>query len=86
MCVVQLIISLGGRFALSDDSHGPHAVGLNYDRLRSYLHDTLHLEEIWFLERCEEPNSGGRLVRPVRVEGDWWENAFWSVDEFKKAC
>ncbi|KAH9933303.1 Polymerase/histidinol phosphatase-like protein, partial [Fomitopsis serialis] len=74
--VAQLILKHGGRFALSDDSHGPHAVGLNYDRMAQYVL-RLGIEELWVLERSESPNVGGRLVRPSKVEGKWWEHPFW---------
>ncbi|KAI0267316.1 histidinol phosphate phosphatase H [Gloeopeniophorella convolvens] len=74
--VAKLIILYGGRFALSDDSHGPRAVGLNYNRMRDYL---LHIgvRELWTLERTTTPNAGGRFTVPVRVEGDWWDHSFW---------
>ncbi|KAI0046325.1 histidinol phosphate phosphatase H [Auriscalpium vulgare] len=74
--VVELILQHGGRFALSDDSHGPHAVGLNYGRLRDYLLRA-GVRELWALERSKVPNPGGRYMEPVRVEGDWWDHAFW---------
>ncbi len=74
----QLIKELGGRFALSDDAHGPDFVGLNYGRLRSYLHDTLGVLSLCYLERCNEQNRGGRKVRAVEVEGSWWEAPFWN--------
>lgn len=73
----QLIMDLGGRFALSDDAHGADIVGLNYDRLRSYLVDTLGVPSIWYLERCNELNRGGRKVRAVEIKGSWWEDPFW---------
>ncbi|KAF8273580.1 Polymerase/histidinol phosphatase-like protein [Lactarius quietus] len=63
--VAQLIILYGGRFALSDDSHGPHAVGLNYGKTRDYLLD-IGVRELWALERTEVPSIGGRYTRPVR--------------------
>ena len=72
----QLIIFCGGRFSLSDDSHGPHAVGLNYGKTRDYLLD-IGVRELWELERTETPNIGGRYTRAVRVGGNWWEHAFW---------
>ncbi|KDQ12419.1 hypothetical protein BOTBODRAFT_189161 [Botryobasidium botryosum FD-172 SS1] len=75
--VVQLILGHGGKFALSDDSHGPHAVGLHYDKLYAYLRD-LGISEIWYLERCERPNAAGRLACAKRAEGDWWQDPFWA--------
>jgi histidinol-phosphatase (PHP family) len=80
-----LILSLGGRFALSDDSHGPPFVALNYSRLRTYAKDVLKLEEIWHLEKIdgEERNAGGRKTRAVKWSDQsgngrgWWEDEFW---------
>lgn len=71
----QLIMKHGGRFALSDDSHGPHAVGLNYDRMAKYV-QRLGVEELWVLERSQSSNVGGRFVQSRRVER-WWEHPFW---------
>ncbi|RDB16037.1 putative histidinol-phosphatase [Hypsizygus marmoreus] len=75
--IVEVILKHGGRFALSDDSHGPHAVGLNYHRLAEYLR-AVGVSELWYLQRCETPNSAGRNVRPVRVDGEWWKHTFWN--------
>lgn len=75
------MISLGGRFTLSDDSHGPPAVGLNYSRLHTYAKETLGLQEIWHLERCQERNAGGRKVKAVKWQGEsgsWSEQEFWT--------
>ncbi|KAI0060537.1 histidinol phosphate phosphatase H [Artomyces pyxidatus] len=74
--VLALILEHGGRFTLSDDSHGPHAVGLNYRRLRDYLL-RVGVREVWVLKRNKVPNVGGRFTEPVRVRGDWWDHAFW---------
>ncbi|EJD41542.1 histidinol phosphate phosphatase H [Auricularia subglabra TFB-10046 SS5] len=71
----QLILELGGRFVLSDDSHGPHAVGLNYPRLREYLL-SVGVRELWFLaERTQQ--DGTTEVVPEKVQGEWWEDPFW---------
>ncbi|PCH44373.1 histidinol phosphate phosphatase H [Wolfiporia cocos MD-104 SS10] len=75
--VVELIKKHGGRFALSDDSHGPHAVGLNYSRLAEYVRE-VGIDELWVLHRTAAPNAGGRYLHPRRVEGNWWEHSFWS--------
>jgi len=74
--VMELIIKHGGRVALSDDSHGPHAVGLNYDRLAEYLRQ-VGLGELWFLKYSARPNAIGRHVCSVKVEGNWWDHPFW---------
>lgn len=41
---------LGGRFTVSDDSHGIAQVGLNYEGVGSYIEE-LQLETIYFLEK-----------------------------------
>ncbi|OSD01108.1 histidinol phosphate phosphatase H [Trametes coccinea BRFM310] len=76
--VVEVILQAGGRFVLSDDSHGPHAVGLNYHRIPAYAR-RVGITELWVLERArgEERNAAGRAVVPRRVEGDWLEHPFW---------
>ncbi|KAI0037012.1 Polymerase/histidinol phosphatase-like protein [Vararia minispora EC-137] len=74
--VLEFILEHGGRLALSDDSHGPHAVGLNYIRMREYLLGA-GVREIWKLEQSVDPNAGGRYSRAVRVEGEWWKHPFW---------
>lgn len=66
----------GGRLALSDDSHGPHAVGLNYDRLREYLL-RIGVNELWRLEHSARPNVAGRHIAALKVEGKWWNHSFW---------
>ena len=63
-----MILSLQGRFTLSDDSHGPLAVGLHYDKLYGYLRDR-KVEEVWVLS--EEVNKGKKVV-PMKVEGTPW--------------
>ncbi|KZT09920.1 histidinol phosphate phosphatase H [Laetiporus sulphureus 93-53] len=74
--VAQLIMKHSGRFALSDDSHGPHAVGLDYDRMAGYA-QRIGINELWTLERKERRNAGGRYLHPVKVEGDCWKHVFW---------
>jgi histidinol-phosphatase (PHP family) len=75
-----MILANGGRFALSDDSHGPHAVGLNYDRMFKYLRRH-GLEEIWYLQTSTKRNAAGRLVQPAKFEGEWWTHPFWTARE-----
>ncbi|TFL04577.1 Polymerase/histidinol phosphatase-like protein [Pterulicium gracile] len=94
--VLQLILRLGGRLTLSDDSHGPHAVGLNYPRLRTYLLDQ-GVTELWHLsykpsiqgieqgEMPEECKFWERFgwepsVYATRVYGEWWRLGFWDGD------
>ncbi|KDQ54084.1 hypothetical protein JAAARDRAFT_38696 [Jaapia argillacea MUCL 33604] len=76
--VIKLIQKHGGRFALSDDSHGPHAVGLNYDRMASYLRK-VGIDEVWYLKRTDSGpvNAAARRMAAVKVDGNWWEHHFW---------
>ena len=80
----QIIRKMGGRFALSDDSHGPHAVGLNYSRLLDYGRKT-GITEIWVLYPSESRNAGGRKVTSLRLEGAWWEHPFWERESGQKS-
>lgn len=61
---------------LSDDSHGPAAVGLNYHRLFEYL-SSMNIQELWYLERCSVANPGGRYVRPVKCPDNWRSAEWW---------
>ncbi|VDC04312.1 unnamed protein product [Peniophora sp. CBMAI 1063] len=74
--VLELIQEHGGRLALSDDSHGPQAVGLNYARMREYLLGA-GVREVWTLQHNTTPNAGGRYTQAVRVKGNWWEHRYW---------
>ena len=71
----QLILSLNGRFTLSDDSHGPLAVGLHYDKLYKYLKDR-KLEKLWVLTE----DKGNKLIA-VEVAGTPWLNEWASLLE-----
>ncbi|KAI0672604.1 histidinol phosphate phosphatase H [Trametes maxima] len=75
--VVKIIIQAGGRFALSDDSHGPHAVGLNYHRLRLYARQ-VGISEVWALGPSSLANSAGRFVAGKIAPGLWDQHSFWS--------
>jgi histidinol-phosphatase (PHP family) len=72
----QLVLKHRGRFALSDDSHGPHAVGLNYGRLAEYL-QTASVSELWYLQKTDTQNAAGRRIQPARLAGKWSDSAFW---------
>lgn len=48
--VCEEFIAIGGRFTLSDDSHGVEQVGLNYGKVLRYL-EQLRLERIYYLEK-----------------------------------
>ena len=74
----QIIQRHNGRFKLSDDSHGPHAVGLNYRRLPEYL-QAVAITEIWLLQRSNAPNVAGRTIQAAAaiVSGEWLDHEFW---------
>ncbi|KAI9569183.1 Polymerase/histidinol phosphatase-like protein [Boletus coccyginus] len=74
--VAALILELGGRLALSDDSHGPHRVGENYPSMRDYLRQ-LGVKELWYLTRTSDGTTFERGLSATRVAGDWWEHDFW---------
>ncbi|KAK2467325.1 hypothetical protein APHAL10511_000560 [Amanita phalloides] len=76
--VLDMIRKEGGYFTLSDDSHGPQTVGLNYGLIQEYLLSA-GVDELWYLEESDVPNAGGRKTRPVRLPGEWWTNSFWHV-------
>ncbi|EPE28277.1 PHP [Glarea lozoyensis ATCC 20868] len=50
--VCEVWKEMGGKFTLSDDSHGIAQVGTNYVRMLDYL-DGLGVEEVWTLEKLE---------------------------------
>ncbi|TDL20698.1 histidinol-phosphatase [Rickenella mellea] len=74
--VTQIISELGGRFTISDDSHGPQAVGHNYEKLYKYMRE-LELPELWYLSEGSISNKTGRKLVPVREHGEWKANRFW---------
>ncbi|TFK45668.1 histidinol phosphate phosphatase H [Heliocybe sulcata] len=74
--ILKRILQCGGKLVLSDDSHGPHAVGLNYARLAKYLMN-MQITKLHYLQATEAPNPYGRRVSLVPVEENWWEHPFW---------
>jgi histidinol-phosphatase (PHP family) len=48
--VATRIIEKGGKFCLSDDSHGVAQVGLNYTKCIDYLEE-LGVEQVWYLTK-----------------------------------
>lgn len=86
--ILKLISKLGGRLTLSDDSHGPHQVGLNYTGVLEYL--TQHqVKEIWFLVPVDKSPSDfsdqmimlpRRRVKASLLPGQWQDHPFWSKE------
>ena len=58
-------MKMGGRFTLSDDSHGIEQVGTNYAKALEFIERT-RIENLVFLERNSE-SSGGRLDETTAV-------------------
>ncbi|KAM6501045.1 polymerase/histidinol phosphatase-like protein [Amanita muscaria] len=75
--VIELIYQEGGHLTISDDSHSPHDVGVNYDRVRHYL-ESVGIKELWYLKESTTRNAGGRMVIPEKLPGDWWTHPFWT--------
>ncbi|CED82750.1 EB [Phaffia rhodozyma] len=98
--ILELVVSAKGRLCLSDDSHGPQAVGLNYHKLHDYLraHD---ISELWYLSlddldssssssvESEDDNTSTTHVRKGkrsgRVRPKKVEGDWWE-DRFWKTC
>ncbi|KAG8762518.1 histidinolphosphatase [Ceratobasidium sp. 423] len=64
--VVKLIQSLDGTFVLSDDSHGPAAVGLNYDKLTKYIEE-MGITKVGWFEKAISPNRADRFLKPTLI-------------------
>lgn len=79
--ILKLIISLGGRLTLSDDSHGCDRVGLNYEGTLEYLKSN-HVQTLWYLvptqAEQDETLRPRKKVSPVKIAGNWWDHPFWS--------
>ncbi|CAH0027905.1 unnamed protein product [Clonostachys rhizophaga] len=51
-------IRIGGKFTMSDDSHGIAQVATNYSRALAYL-NSLDVKEVWTLRRAPHPGTSG---------------------------
>jgi histidinol-phosphatase (PHP family) len=56
---------MGGKFTLSDDSHGIAQVGTNFGRAIEYL-ESLGVKEVYTFERSEATESGGEKGLSLR--------------------
>lgn len=63
--VAEYIIQNGGRFCLSDDSHGVSQIGLNYSKCIQYL-EGLGVGDVWYLTR-----DGDTVVARSEKVGDF---------------
>ncbi|RFU72588.1 histidinol-phosphatase php family, partial [Trichoderma arundinaceum] len=50
-------LQLGGRFTMSDDSHGIAQVATNYGRALTFL-ESLGVEQVWTFQRQDHPGAG----------------------------
>lgn len=48
---------MGGKFTMSDDSHGIAQVATNYSRAITYL-ESLGVKEVWTFQRTPHPGTG----------------------------
>lgn len=74
-------MKLGGRFTLSDDSHGVEQVGLNYEKVLEFV-ESCGIKELHFLERggvAFDDRFPGVSVSSASL-ADLKGHAFWSVD------
>lgn len=63
---IQLIMSKGGRFTLSDDSHAVDHVGLNYQQVLTYIQD-IGLQQIHYLEKLPMGEIGINVLDACAV-------------------
>ncbi len=59
--ILQLLLSLGGKITLGDDSHHPDEVGLNFDRLFDFLQKQ-NISSLYALEKDEQGEVGHKMV------------------------
>lgn len=60
-------LRLGGRFTMSDDSHGIAQVGTNYGRGLEFL-ESLGVEEVWTFERSGDSGTGELTEKRVSLK------------------
>lgn len=57
---------MGGKFTMSDDSHGIAHVATNYPRGLSYL-ESLGVTDLWTFRRVPSPDGGPATLQDVAV-------------------
>lgn len=73
--IAMAIKQQGGKFCLSDDSHGLSQIGLNYHKVMNYIQE-LQLENIYYLKRQQQSIG----IEPVLVS-ELASSSFW--DQYK---
>ncbi|ORY79938.1 histidinol phosphate phosphatase H [Protomyces lactucae-debilis] len=71
--IIRLMQDAGARFCLSDDSHGPKQIGLNYAKMQAYVKE-VGISQLHHLEASTGELIGGRLQ--VKVVGTDMEAFF----------
>lgn len=70
-------MSLGGRFTLSDDSHGKTQVGTNYARLLQFIRKA-GIKEMWYADRKAPLGNTGLRTGFASISVDELErDAYW---------
>jgi histidinol-phosphatase (PHP family) len=83
--ICKVVMERGGRFCVSDDSHGVEQVALNYDKLLPFLEE-VGIKHLHFLghgeERQENPHDTRfpHLVIDAISVDKLKEHPFWTVD------
>ena len=82
--VCRAFVEMGGRFVVSDDSHGVEQVGLHYDKLVPFLEE-VGVKEVSFLahkearqERPYDVRFPNLVAEAISVE-ELQEHPFWTV-------
>lgn len=52
-------MKIGGKFTMSDDSHGIAHIATNYSRALTYL-ESLGVNEVWTFQRRPQPGTEGQ--------------------------
>ncbi|KIH88902.1 histidinol-phosphatase (PHP family) [Sporothrix brasiliensis 5110] len=76
--IAEAWLKLGGKFTMSDDSHGTAHVATNYKRGLAFLR-SLGVTEVWTFERQYTPSPDG-----TKLKGDLVEKSV-SLDDFEKS-
>ncbi|KAF2746354.1 histidinol phosphate phosphatase H [Sporormia fimetaria CBS 119925] len=78
--ICQYFMSLGGRFTISDDSHGVAQLGTNYHRLLDFI-KKVGIETIWYADRRTQSTSDARFragFSSMSVE-ELIQHPYWSL-------
>ncbi|KAI5285545.1 histidinolphosphatase [Ascosphaera aggregata] len=83
--ICQEFLSMGGRFCLSDDSHGTAQIGLNYHRVLAFIEKT-GINEVYYLEHVPTSSSqvptgdSGTCAEEVKFDHRFPETALKRLD------